>query len=499
MDKFVVYIILILLVIIGFSFRLNGIVDNHSFWSDEAFISALARNLINGNITLTETLSPIKYQPLQPLITALAFKIIGQNEFAARLPSIIFGSAGIIAAFLAASKLSNKAGGLLAAFLFGFSQINLAHSTQVKPYAALETLILFELYFLLLLDSSYKKRVLVHSAVILCASLSSLFHLLGILAWIPYFIYLITKHWHILGKNIKKPKVIVLTIFIGIFFFFFFQVMEILKGILMVNNVYHIFSYNNLTFLRELLWKNYSFITLPAVFGFIIMFFKKKSLIIGMGLWIVAQLFYWNFINTTHNVRYLIPLFGLLFVFFGIFWAKVGEKLVLNKSGFACTTAALIIFLGGHKIIRKPVFYYNPNSDLYGDIQIADYKNTYLMIKKKYPNLKNIAVFNDWIDTQLWYLPEKSVTAYFMKGEFDKNPKRHPIDNAMVYGSVKQFLTEKQKYPKGLLIVEDWESILPEDIKQYAKKNMKLEFRVEGLPQAKGDNWPLEVYSWGME
>ncbi len=69
----------------------------------------------------------------------------------------------------------------------------------------------------------------------------------------------------------------------------------------------------------------------------------------------------------------------------------------------------------------------------------------------------------------------------------------------MIYGSLNQFLQQKSKYEKGILIVEDWESILPEDIKQYAKKNMKRELRVKGLPQAKGDIWPIEVYSWGLE
>ena len=68
----------------------------------------------------------------------------------------------------------------------------------------------------------------------------------------------------------------------------------------------------------------------------------------------------------------------------------------------------------------------------------------------------------------------------------------------MIYGDLNSFLIEKSKHQKGILIVEDWESYLPEDIKQYAKKNMKLEFRVEGLAQAKNDPWPLEVYSWGM-
>ena len=52
--------------------------------------------------------------------------------------------------------------------------------------------------------------------------------------------------------------------------------------------------------------------------------------------------------------------------------------------------------------------------------------------------------------------------------------------------------------PKGIFIVEDWESFLPEDIKQYARKNLKREIRIESLEVAKDDPWPLEVYTWGL-
>ena len=56
----------------------------------------------------------------------------------------------------------------------------------------------------------------------------------------------------------------------------------------------------------------------------------------------------------------------------------------------------------------------------------------------------------------------------------------------------------KNQSTKGILIVEDWDSLLPDDIKNYAKKNLKREFRVESLPQAKDDPWPIEIYSWGI-
>jgi len=108
-------------------------------------------------------------------------------------------------------------------------------------------------------------------------------------------------------------------------------------------------------------------------------------------------------------------------------------------------------------------------------------------------------VFTDWGDTQRWYLEESPINAYFMKRFINEKPEPNIIDDVMMYGTLEQFLAEKEKYPKGLLVVEDWISFLPDDIKEYAKKNLKKELRVESLSQAPGDVWPLELYSWGME
>jgi 4-amino-4-deoxy-L-arabinose transferase-like glycosyltransferase len=73
---------------------------------------------------------------------ALFFRLFGLSEFSARLPFVIWGTLGIVFAFLLARKLSSDGGGLLAAFIMAFSTLNLAHSTQAKPYIALQTILL---------------------------------------------------------------------------------------------------------------------------------------------------------------------------------------------------------------------------------------------------------------------------------------------------------------------------------------------------------------------
>lgn len=116
----------------------------------------------------------------------------------------------------------------------------------------------------------------------------------------------------------------------------------------------------------------------------------------------------------------------------------------------------------------------------------------------RFPNYKDLIIYNDVIDTQLWFLEEKpNADAYFMKGVTTPHP--HLINAKMAYGTLHDFELLKNQSKSGLLIVEDWESFLPEDIKQYAKQNMKLEYRVESLEVSPTDPWPIEIYSWGME
>ena len=247
--------------------------------------------------------------------------------------------------------------------------------------------------------------------------------------------------------------------------------------------------------------KQYGIFVFPAILGLLIL---KRNYIISIGILIYTfiLIFSWTFIQYSHNIRYLVPLFGIIFVFFGVFWGRAGEFISIKYKVKGAKLLPLIIillfFISGYKIVRSPQVYYSPNTDFYGDVQIANYKEMYRQIRIKIPQYKNndVVIFNDLIDAHRWYLPEKTITSYFTKGT--KQPVKHIIEGGLVYGSLSDFKKQLNKYPKGILIVEDWESLLPEDIKQYAKKNLKREIRVESLEVAKDDPWPLEVYSWGL-
>jgi len=500
----------------GLYYRIFGITSNHSFWADEAFISSVSRDIVTEKTSLIKGASILRYQYLQIVITAFSFSLFGISEFSARLPMVLFGVLGIFFAFLVAKKLSNSSGGLLAAFLMAFSQINLAHATQAKPYVALQTLLFVQIYLLIKYVNVRRPLTLIMLFFITC--LAYFFHPLAILFWIPLGITLIIIYFNNLKILIRKPLFI-----FGIFSFItltmsLFGIFNELNNLLKPSNGRVLFVYNNTMYLKNIFLRQYGVYLLPALLSFLLISKKYCSLFVGLISYVIVLLFMWNFRSYSHNMRYLMTFFGLIFVFFGVFWGKLSEKIserlsadsrvaslprmtVRTLLAMCSKTLPLIIlavvYISGYKIVQTPQVYYSPNLDLYGDVQNADYKTMYSWIEKKYgKDLDKIVILNDLIDSERFYLKHSS-NAYFMKGI--NKPTIHPINKTKMYGTLGDFLNQKTQYKKGILIIEDWESFLPEDIKQYAKQNMRFEYRVEKMSVGgERDIWPLEVRSWGF-
>lgn len=461
-----------LLFVVGFYFRLKGIGSNHSFWSDEAFPSSIARDVLTGKTSFINGINVLGYQRMQVISNLVSFKLFGLSEWSARFPSVLWGSLGIIFAYLLAKKHSNKSGGFLAAFLFTFLQLNLSHSTQAKPYAAIETLLLAVIYFV-------DKNILLATAL---AILATLYNFIGIVSFIPIIIFL-GKYFSQLKK---RPAILFVLFFFVIVLFWILRLDQMFSLLLRTN-------YNWTSYLRELFWRQFAFITLPAIFG--IFLIKDKRIFWGTFLALLALVLSWNFISYSRNLRYLMPVFGLLLVLFGIFWGKVGE-ILFKKPTLVCLLVAITIFAGGYKIVRKPAVYYTPNADFTADVQNADYKQFFKIVYEKFPDFDKKVVYADMYDYMSWYT-DKIPNVILSKGY--EEIENYPYINVQAYSSLLLFKEDIKKNPKGFLIVEDWQSFTPDDIKAYAKQNLKLELRVESMAVSPDDKWPLELYSWGIE
>ena len=252
-------------------------------------------------------------------------------------------------------------------------------------------------------------------------------------------------------------------------------------------------QYNWLTYFRELFWRQYAFITLPGLLG--IFTIKNKKVVYGILVSLIVLIYSWCFVSYSHNIRYVVPIFGVLITFFGVFWANVGE-IIFKKPALICLSVAILVYAGGYKIVRKPAAYYTPNADFTSDIQNADFKTFFQKSYQLFPDFDNLPVFVGPFDTLKWYT-DKNPTALFSIN----TPKSVyvAIDDSWQYGSLVDFIAQQARYPKGLVVINDWQSFMPDDIKDYVKNNMKLELRVESMAVSPDEKWPLELYSWGFD
>lgn len=469
---------------------------SYSFWADEAYIAGIARQLIQNNLSLSQAFNApgVTYQRLHMGVIVIFFRIFGVSEFAARLPSILGFLLGIIAIFYLARRLSNIYGGILASFLYAFSHLNLSYALQAKPYITIQSILLIVIYLL-----SEKKKIN-HLAIVSLCTVATLLHNIGVFLWVIYLSAVILRLVS-LGKFKLKP------IFIWIIFLFALIVSYILPTLSAFLKNASLFKYNNIYQITKLFAYKYSLICIFSLLGFF--WIKRKNIIIHLGIFIYITIVFIiiTFAAYTFPIRYVLSFFGILFLYFGIFWAKVGEyyndkfkfqisNIQIGGRVLIPLTVLVLIYATGYKIVRWPQAYYNPNIDKYGDVQIANYKDFYFMLKERFPNYKRLYVVNDTFDVEHWYF-ERYSNAYFMK--FVTKPYQHPtVKQAVIYGSLDDFKKTMKEHPQGLLIMEDWQSFLPDDVKEYAKKNLKLEFRVESLKEAPDDPWPLALYSWGF-
>lgn len=109
-----------ILLFIFFSLLLNFKLGNGSLepW-DEAWYAEISRNVVRNNILILKTNgSPyIDHPPLGFWIEGLFFKLFGESEYIARLPSTILGSLTIVLVFLLGCKFSGVKTGLSAALI----------------------------------------------------------------------------------------------------------------------------------------------------------------------------------------------------------------------------------------------------------------------------------------------------------------------------------------------------------------------------------------------
>ncbi|MCK5614507.1 glycosyltransferase family 39 protein [Candidatus Pacearchaeota archaeon] len=182
--------IIIFLIIVGFFLRIEDL-GIQSFWMDEAISSIAAMSFLEKGSPILKSGLLYDRGILNTFLIASSFKIFGVNEFAARIPSVLFGTLTILLVYIIGSKLGDQRVGIIAAVLVAFSVWEIAWSRQARMYQQLQFFYILSLYlFYEFTKNKNRKNLVLLSFSIIATILSHVFGYVLILVFLSYLFVL---------------------------------------------------------------------------------------------------------------------------------------------------------------------------------------------------------------------------------------------------------------------------------------------------------------------
>jgi len=513
-------VILPALLVFAFFYRLYGLGNNYSFWSDEGHVAIFSRAILEtGRPVLKNGLSTGWYQWLLYWIGAGSAKIFGLNEFALRFPSVVFGSLTVLAVYWLGKVLFSTSEEskptseveyipLLAAFLTAFLKIEILWSRQARPYQALQFFFVMGAYFLYkILDIRYKKlksRNLEIVGFLLCAVCASLFHGLGLVLFFDGILFLILTNF----KKLKKTFLLVLPLFLVLVFLFRDSLISTFSFVGKINNLYYY---------RVFLTKNYLILGILGGLGGLGLIlrreFKKLFLFI---IFLGTQIFIVSFVLGQPFIRYIYIVFPflILLAFFGVNELTSCALRVINKGKIAkLLNCQIVKELGGlrnfifvffavvlagslyvkGKLDLWPQAIYSLNEDMQ-EVPEVDWKKIYEFVGEKLKDNKDAVLITNWNDLPVWYLGEGRLN-YIVQNWVTKDDK-DPVSGAKIINSLEEFKEVLTKEKSGYFILDSWDDQIPDGVREYCHQNLKREFEIDRLYPVQPRYWTVWVYSW---
>jgi len=459
--EWLIELLLIFILVIGLVFRLIGISRNLSMWNDEGYVAIIARNLIqSGRFETPAGQTTGIYQFGLYGVTALSYLLFGVNEWSGRIVSVVVGMALVYLAYNLVGKLISKRVGLVTSFLLAFSQIQLAWSTQIRPYIWLElfTLVItFYLYQLIVSPWKQSKTYLVPALIF--SLIASLFHGIGLENFVIVggaFVYKAVKE-----KQLKYLYFIPILIIVCLLILY----RSSTDGWSFVTRILFNFSFDPLHY-RIFLTHNYLWLIFGAFVGFINLQKRNTELAVLLGgsiLFIFAMAIFK--INSNY-VRYSLPAFPLMYVLFAECTVFIISKITQGRY----LQVLLIMLVFGllsytGKFVFWPKYYYSINADM-RENPIVDYKLAFSKIKDLIKDKDDVLVIDSWNDRVPLYLSGQKfvMTNYSTQSEVDS------VFGEKFVRSLDEVKSEIASHKNGVVIVEDWQSFMSEDIKEYVQK-----------------------------
>jgi len=127
------FLAVLILTFTGFLFRIYNL-GHDPFWVDEVISVLAAHGLLQHGIPLLPSGELYPRDILSTYTIATGIHLFGDTEFAARLPSVIFGTLTISLTYFLGKKVAGNDVGLIAAFFITFSFFEITWSRQARMY-----------------------------------------------------------------------------------------------------------------------------------------------------------------------------------------------------------------------------------------------------------------------------------------------------------------------------------------------------------------------------
>lgn len=488
-KTFLSNILLIIFLILGFLYRIYGLNNNYSFWTDENHVAIFARAILErGQPVLANGFSTEAYQWLQYWLSAISSFFFGLNEFAIRLPSVFFGVLSILAVYLLGIEIFNRKVGLLSAFFITFLNIEILFSRQARPYQALQFFYLLSIWFVYKLVKEKKFNLHYFWGFLGCGILASLMHGLGLIIFFLGFIYLLIFKTSWFGK-----KWILLGMLLFVLFSWIFKTP-------LLSVVSEIGKTNNLFYYRFFLTHNYLSLCLLAFIGGFLLFLRKKYrelflFTIVIGIQIVID----SFILGQPFIRYFYPVFGFIIII-AVYGLDNLSFLLSNlfRKGKIFQIALLlflvVIIIPNNKFTLFPKQSYSLNEDMQ-EIPEVDWKNIYGFVDDRLKQNPGSILVTNWSDLPVWYLGEGKLD-YILRKVY--NVKNDSFSNAQIISSEIFFEQIVKANKKGILVIDSWDNQVPDGVREFSRNNLKKQLEVDRLYPTQPRYWPVSVYSWGI-
>jgi len=491
---------LLLLIIFGFFYRLYGLSENYSFWTDEDHVAIFVRAILErGKPVLANGYSTGIYQWLQYWLSAISAKFFGINEFAIRFPSVIFGVLTILAVYLLGKELFNKNVGLISAFLTAFLKIEILWSRQARPYQALQFFFILGVWFVYKLAKEEKFNWRYFLGFLACGALASLMHGLGLVLFFNGFFYLFLfrlswfKKWFFGGG----------LLFLIFGYVFKTQIFSVISSLGKINNLFYY---------RVFLTHNYLPLVILALIGWVTLFLKNKKIFLLLSLPLIVQGFAASFLLGQPFIRYFYPAFPFLILLSAASLVEIsqsitskfrslpigGEHISSRLAGHISLFLLLcfFVFSMANKFALAPKSSYSLNEDMQ-EIPEVDWKRIYGFVDQKLKQNPGSVLVSNWMDLPVWYLGEGKLN-FLIRKPGSIRGKQDPFSSAKMVYLLEEFKKIVKENKKGVLVIDSWDNQIPEGVLEYCQTSLKKELEIDRLYPVQPRYWTVWVYSWGI-